>query len=188
MGGIYGLSSTRDRRIRYIGQTTDFDKRENDHRHYEAQPQLAGWIQNERRHGFDLVFDRLEHCGEDQLLWRENQWLYRVRPPLNVRKNWWGIAASWDEQITWMELFSDNDLRRVWEIANRPLGFVENWRGHVGVRYYPHSETWQVHVQTPGSYRNHYWLMETGGLVCRLTTGTGGAHLAGSISSAIIIS
>src|SRR5205823_13635974 len=109
------------------------------------------------------LFDRIEHYSDEQLLWRENQWLGRVRPPLNVRKNWWGTAASWDEKITWMELFGNHDLCRLWDIANRPLGFVENWRGHVGIRYYLCSETWQVHVQTPGSYRNHYWLRGDGG-------------------------
>jgi hypothetical protein len=148
MSGIYGLSSTRDRQIVYVGLTVA--NREYQHRYHETQPQLKKWLQLERHFGFDLVFNVLEGNCTD-LNSRETYWCDRIRPKLNIRKNWWknlpegtkiiGPNLSHEEQIMLSE------MRR-----GGLGGFVENWLGYIGVRYHPDTETCTVNVQSRTGY------------------------------------
>jgi len=148
MSGVYGLSSSRDRKIRYIGKADNLDRRENVHRFRESQPQLDEWLRSERKWGFDLVFDIIEYCSNP--LYRESYWLDRLPNLLNDRKyrKWLRISANTEDELL---------LHR---LRKRRLGYVENWQGYIGLRYYPRDDAYRMHIQTLGS---HAWLMGDGG-------------------------
>src|SRR5689334_8085527 len=46
------------------------------------------------------------------------------------------------------------DERRLFDLRHEKLGFVENWLGYIGIRYYPKKESFQVlrTVENWGTY------------------------------------
>jgi len=94
---IYALYSTRDGRVRYIGQSGDRTLRFKEHlRSAETLPSLCPldrWFHHEWRHGYLVRYALLEVCDYDQRHAVETKWIWRFPGSdlLNRRKQrpWW---------------------------------------------------------------------------------------------------
>jgi hypothetical protein len=61
---IYALYSTRDGRVRYVGQSGDSALRFKEHLRLEGGP-VSGWIRHEWRNGYLVQYAVLETCDYD---------------------------------------------------------------------------------------------------------------------------
>jgi hypothetical protein len=142
-GTIYGLMSTRDSTIRYVGKT-DRDPWRRYQEHYwneKAQERpVYNWIANERWFGYDLDYAVLAKCALSELDYMEAWWIARVPNLLNVRLTRKRRVVVLDPMVA----------RQLTAIRKRKYIFVYNWNGWIGIRYRPDVEAWQVHVQVPG--------------------------------------
>lgn len=134
MSGIYGLKSTRDNVIRYVGQATNIRRRFNQHYKCSREYPKDRWIAQERHDGYDLTYCVLEWCAHDQLSDRESYWTQRI-PNLFNRRLPKYIPA----------LVSPSDKEHIKE-AQGTSQFFENWLGHIGIRYYPKFDSWRAFV------------------------------------------
>ena len=154
MAFIYGLASTRDGVIKYVGETLDYDTRAN--HHYRASNNSVAcviiWANRERWLGYDIYSLLIETCRDGERFKRESHWIDRIPGLLNDRKNYsrWQYVRTVDDRAHVHKIQTDG--RR---------NFIENWNGFIGVRYYPRLDAWRVHIQ-PRQYR-HRWLTNTDG-------------------------
>jgi hypothetical protein len=128
MAEIYALMSTRDRVIRYIGQTKGFaDKRAWDHWRCSSNLKVANWSREELWGGYTIDYVVIEECAEEERHPRETYWIQRVPNLLNERKvNLPAVQPSNDE-VAHLNALRQRDQ----------AGEIDNWRGFVGITYYP---------------------------------------------------
>jgi hypothetical protein len=130
MAEIYGITSTRDGVIRYVGQTKgESDKRYRDHWvGLTSNHRVAIWKRQELWSGYDIDWVVIEECDDCDRHKRESFWIKRIPNLLNDRKNY----GSSGERVTLGELnhieFVQNEYRPNYE---------ENWQGFAGIRYFP---------------------------------------------------
>jgi hypothetical protein len=148
MGTIYGLLSTRDGKVRYVGKTDrNPDSRFSEHYWNDKRQCLPvyDWIARERWFGYDLDFAVLATCELIDLDDREAYWIARVPNLVNVRLARVGRSTAENTLVA----------RTLTVIRNRKRAFVENWNGWIGIRHYPAIDAWQIRVQlpVPGRYK-----------------------------------
>jgi hypothetical protein len=134
MAEIYGLMSTRDYRIRYVGQTKGYaDKRAWDHWRSSSNSRVAVWSREELWSGYQINYVVIEECEEGHRCSRETYWMRRIPQLLNDRKAKYTPAKR-----------SDADTIRIDELEKIETGRdIDNWHGFVGITYYPPAEaTW----------------------------------------------
>ena len=147
VASIYGLMSSRNQKIRYIGQTArDAEKRFDEHYlHSKAQSPLGIWRRQELWLGYDIVRIELEKCPETEAGERETYWIDRIPDLLNKNKN------HPNEKILPTER-EKAFLDRV--IDEWSPEFTDNWKGYVSIRYEPevlnhwHVNKWGEQVVT----------------------------------------
>jgi hypothetical protein len=153
MAVIYGLVSTRDNEIFYVGQTSR-DVRARFLEHYwnpkNLRTPLYNRIKEERQRGFDIYHEILEYCLFHLRARREEYWIGALPRLVNRRssrlKGWISLSAQEATQVA--------------AIRRSRRGGVPNWYGHIGVTYYPHLDAWQVAIQ---HWNNFYLLRGDGG-------------------------
>jgi len=131
MPAIYGLISTRNNVIRYIGKTEGtIDERFSAHS-LDAQKDYARvyrWMRLERWCGFDIVPAQLDECPVSELDRSERRWISTL-PNLVNERGYLGYRFA----------LNHVDRKRVEEIRSWEWPFEENWDGWTSVRYYPSS-------------------------------------------------
>jgi hypothetical protein len=131
MAEVYGLMSTRDYTIRYVGQTKGVaDKRAWDHWRSSSNLKVAAWSREELWSGYIINYVVIEECGEGARHDRETYWMQRIPNLLNERKvNLPSVAPSiWE--ASHLSALQQSD----------PKGEIANWHGFVGIIYYPPHE------------------------------------------------
>jgi hypothetical protein len=131
MAEIYGLKSTRDHVIRYVGQTKGLaDKRAWDHWRCSSNLKVANWSREQLWRGYTIDYAIIEECKEEMRLARETYWIQCVPNLLNERKvNLPSITPSLRE-ASHLKALQQSDQK----------GEIDNWRGFVGITYYPPHE------------------------------------------------
>jgi len=149
---IYGLASTRNGIIRYVGESAqDYGIRARQHyRGWNSVACVQRWSDQERWCGYDIYSLKLMDCDFDNRFQVEADWIKRVPNLLNVRKNY--------ENVINFRTKVDKYIIRTKQKINRPK-FIENFNGYIGIRHYTDIKAWRVHLQAYG-YR-HHWLTNT---------------------------
>jgi hypothetical protein len=150
MAEIYGLASTRNGRIRYVGETGG-SHGARFAQHYWGKNSVKcvqNWAKVERISGFDIYSITIEHLlpnsPQSYRQERETHWLLRVENKINERKDYsWLVIPEHDRYYL-------QDLE-----AKNKLDVVENWHGYIGVRYVPRWKAWRVGIQAANSTYFH---------------------------------
>jgi hypothetical protein len=131
MAEVYGLMSTREHVIRYVGQTKGIaDKRAWDHWRSSSNLKVATWSREELWRGYCINCVVIEECAESTRHDRETYWMQRIPNLLNERKvNHPSILPSEDEAF---HLRTLQELERARDI--------DNWHGFVGISYHHPTE------------------------------------------------
>ena len=120
---IYGLYTTRNGRVRYVGQSGD---RELQFKEHQRSPgPVRRWIHHEWRHGYLIGCALLERCDDDKRDALETKWAYSFPRAelLNQRKlrpMWWSDPPK---------------LPVVPEIVTYMRRYIFNVSGHRGVHH-----------------------------------------------------
>jgi hypothetical protein len=86
MAQIYGLYSTRDGIVRYVGQTGGArEDRFKEHERARTGP-LRRWFWNEWKHGFPVQSALLQYCNYEEREELETEWISRFGNLLNKQK------------------------------------------------------------------------------------------------------
>ena len=95
---VYGLYSSRDGRVRYVGQSGDSRLRFKEHLGSPGGRALDGWILHEWRNGYLIRYAVLEICDYDKRHAVETQWIWRFpRSDLLNRlkqRPWWSAGPA----------------------------------------------------------------------------------------------
>jgi hypothetical protein len=138
---VYGLISTRNNEIRYVGEThRDLYARFWEHFRDSKKKELQvyNWMRLERWCGYRILPVKLSDAPHDrsQRLYLQNHWINALPDLVNERS-----IRRYRTNL------SERDRRVVSQVRNLRWRFVDNWEGWTGIRYYPEDRAWQVHVQ-----------------------------------------
>lgn len=91
MAEIYGLFSSRDGNIRYVGETGSagaerFEQHKRDAEGPRKHRRLSEWLHREWKAGYPVEFHCLEECSYEVRLRRETAWIAKFPNLLNERK------------------------------------------------------------------------------------------------------
>jgi hypothetical protein len=137
MAEIYALWSTRDGRVRYVGESGDRLARFKEHAGpWSSQFLIRRWFHHEWRHGYLIRHALLEVCPDDKRYEVEKEWIWRFPRAdlLNLRKRrpWWNPTPG--------------SLPRIREIENYRRRHKSNIDGFRGIHYDSHTGYFRVLV------------------------------------------
>ncbi len=145
MGKIYGLTSTREGVIRYVGKTADDTyRRFGEHlTGLNSNAAVGIWKREELWSGYDLDEVTIGECIDNALGQLESHWIARIPSLFNSHGNHRPIEATPDQKRH----------INILQLNNRPE-FIDNWHGLVGIRWHPPSEentrpAWGLKVYDP---------------------------------------
>jgi hypothetical protein len=153
MAEVYGITSTRDGIIRYVGLTGgDSSKRYWDHWvGLNSNHRVAVWKRQELWCGYDIAYVVIEECEADVAGLRETFWINRIPNLLNDRKG----PGSRSHEMTVGQYDHIDSIQK----SGQP-DFEENWKGLIGIRCRHHIfidgfgsedpyDSWEARVYCP---------------------------------------
>ncbi len=137
MAEIYALWSTRDGRVRYVGEFGDRLAQFKEHEgRWSNQYLVRRWFHDEWRHGYLIGHALLDTCPYDKRYEVEREWIWRFPRAdlLNVHKKrpWWNPTPA--------------SCTRVTEIDNYMRRHKSNFEGFHNIHYDSHMGYFRVLV------------------------------------------